>query len=71
MTYPSKQTLKKGETYYWCACGKSASNPFCDGAHKGTGVAPLAFTAAEDKDAYLCNCQKTAKPPYCDGAHHK
>lgn len=58
-------------TYYWCKCGKSAKQPFCDGAHQGTDFAPLAFTLTETKKVALCNCKHTDGPPFCDGAHTK
>jgi len=61
--------VEKGQTYYWCACGKSASQPFCDGAHKGTTFQPLAFTAEKDETVYFCACKQTKNPPFCDGAH--
>ena len=54
---------------YYCACGRSAGLPYCDGAHKGTGFTPMAFTAGEAKEAYLCQCKVSKNPPYCDGAH--
>ena len=66
---PIAVDLKAGETYYWCACGKSAAQPFCDGAHKGTSFTPLAFTAEKDETAYLCACKQTKNPPFCDGTH--
>lgn len=66
---PIPVELKKGETYYWCACGKSASQPFCDGSHKGTSFTPLAFTAEKDETAYLCACKQTKNHPFCDGTH--
>ena len=66
---PIPVEVKKGETYYWCACGKSASQPFCDGAHKGSSFTPLAFTAEKDDTVYLCACKQTKNPPYCDGTH--
>jgi CDGSH-type Zn-finger protein len=66
---PAKVELKKGEDYYYCSCGKSANQPFCDGSHAGTGMTPLAFTAEEDGDAFLCQCKQTGNPPFCDGTH--
>ena len=60
--------LKPGE-YYWCTCGKSAKQPLCDGAHKGSTFAPMAWTAPETKTAYLCACKHTKNAPLCDGAH--
>lgn len=66
---PIAVDLEAGKTYYWCACGRSAKQPFCDGSHKDTGMEPLAFTADETKTAYLCACKQTAGKPFCDGAH--
>jgi glutamate synthase domain-containing protein 2 len=68
---PSKVTLTKGEEYYFCTCGKSASQPFCDGSHAGTSFSPKPFTAEEDGDAYLCACKQSANKPFCDGTHKK
>lgn len=67
---PIPVDVKEGQTYYWCACGKSAAQPFCDGAHKGTSFVPLAFTAEKDETVYLCACKHTKKPPFCDGTHN-
>ncbi len=61
----------KGESYYFCTCGRSASQPFCDGSHKGTDFKPQPFTAEEDGDAYLCACKHSANTPFCDGSHKK
>lgn len=62
--------LKAGEDIWWCACGKSASQPFCDGSHKGTtDIKPLLFTPENDGVAALCTCKMTKTPPYCDGSH--
>ena len=66
---PFAVEVKAGETYYWCACGRSKNQPFCDGAHKGTGIEPMAFTAEKTETAYLCGCKRSANPPFCDGAH--
>jgi CDGSH-type Zn-finger protein len=66
---PFAVEVKAGETYYWCACGRSKNQPFCDGAHKGTGIEPMAFTAEKTETAYLCGCKRTANAPFCDGAH--
>lgn len=68
---PAKVSLKKGEEYYYCMCGKSANQPFCDGAHKGTSFAPKAVVAEEEGDAYLCACKHSANKPFCDGTHNK
>ncbi len=66
---PVKAELKPGEKYFWCACGKSAKQPFCDGSHRGTGITPQAVTVDEDTEAFLCQCKATGSPPYCDGSH--
>jgi CDGSH-type Zn-finger protein len=60
-----------GKTYYWCACGRSAKQPFCDGSHKVTGLTPLAYTAEKDGKAWFCGCKATTKSPLCDGTHKK
>ena len=65
---PMQVDLEPGE-YHWCACGRSASQPFCDGSHRGSGIVPLAFTADAAETAHLCICKQTGNPPYCDGAH--
>lgn len=56
-------------TYYWCACGKTKTVPYCDGSHQGTGITPLAFTIDEPITSAICNCGLTQNPPYCDGSH--
>jgi len=66
---PIAADVKKGETYYWCKCGKSSKQPFCDGSHQGTSFEPLAFTAEKDETVYLCACKHTKTPPFCDGSH--
>ncbi len=67
---PGVLELEPG-TYYWCSCGQSQNQPFCDGAHKGTEFAPLAFEATEKKRVGLCNCKYTGNSPYCEGSHSK
>lgn len=66
---PFKVDLIEGNAYYWCSCGKSAKQPFCDGSHKGSEFTPVKFVAEETKTAYLCGCKKTANGPFCDGSH--
>ncbi|MCS6790602.1 MAG: CDGSH iron-sulfur domain-containing protein [Bacteroidia bacterium] len=56
-------------TYFWCACGRSAQQPFCDGSHKGTGISPFRFVLEEKRKVWLCGCKHTRKPPFCDGMH--
>ena len=66
---PYATNVEAGKTYYWCACGKSANQPFCDGSHKGSGFAPKPFTAEKDGPAYLCGCKQSKNAPFCDGSH--
>ena len=68
---PYKFTLEAGKQYYWCACGLSKNQPFCDGSHKPTTITPMAFTATESKEAYLCGCKNASTKPFCDGTHRK
>jgi len=58
-----------GKTYFWCACGRSAKQPFCDGSHKAFGLAPLEYTANETKTVWFCGCKATKNQPTCDGTH--
>lgn len=58
-------------TYYWCSCGKSKKEPFCDGSHTGTTSVPVEFVIDAKKKVALCTCQRTKKAPYCDGTHAK
>ncbi|MCT8330497.1 CDGSH iron-sulfur domain-containing protein [Albidovulum sediminis] len=66
---PYAVELEAGKTYFWCACGRSQRQPFCDGSHKDTTFKPLKFTAEESRRAFLCGCKHTARQPFCDGAH--
>lgn len=68
---PLLVSLEAEKKYFWCTCGESKKNPFCDGAHKdlGTGAKSLHFTAEKTGEAFLCGCKKTKNPPYCDGSH--
>jgi CDGSH-type Zn-finger protein len=67
---PFAVELVEGKTYYWCACGRSKNQPFCDGSHQGTAFEPVAFTAEKTGTAYLCGCKRTANRPFCDGTHN-
>jgi methylamine---glutamate N-methyltransferase subunit C len=65
--YPVQVTA--GKNYFWCACGRSKNQPFCDGSHKGIGITPVKFTPDEDAEVYLCGCKATGDQPFCDGTH--
>jgi len=66
---PLAVNLEAGKDYYWCSCGKSDGQPFCNGAHKGSSFAPVKFNIDESAEAHLCTCKQTKNPPYCDGSH--
>jgi CDGSH-type Zn-finger protein len=66
---PSFVKLTKGQRYFWCACGLSESQPFCDGSHKGTEFGPLKYVPEKDEEVFLCQCKHTKKVPFCDGSH--
>ncbi len=68
---PYAVEVKAGKCYYWCACGKSKNQPFCDGAHQGSAFSPVAYKAEENKTVYFCGCKHSANQPFCDGAHSK
>ena len=67
---PYQVELTAGEEYWWCACGRSQSQPFCDGSHKGTGIAPQGFKPETTGTYNLCGCKASDDMPYCDGAHN-
>ena len=69
---PIKVKVDKDKTYYWCSCGLSKKQPFCDGFHKKEGkFKSLKYSAIENKDIFFCGCKRTAHPPFCDGSHSK
>jgi len=67
---PYGVNIEAGKRYFWCACGRSASQPFCDGSHKGTGVTPIPFTAVATEEVWLCGCKASGGKPFCDGTHN-
>ena len=60
----------EGNSYYWCTCGLSKKQPFCDGSHKGTTFMPLLFKADQSKKVFFCTCKQTNDQPMCDGSHN-
>ncbi len=66
---PYPVEVEIGKSYYWCSCGESKSQPFCDGSHAGTGLSPIKFEAAETKTVYLCGCKSSKSGVFCDGSH--
>ena len=63
--------VESGKSYFWCSCGLSQQQPFCDGSHKGTEFAPVRYQATESKKVFFCGCKITASQPLCDGSHNK
>jgi CDGSH iron-sulfur domain-containing protein 3 len=68
---PFAVELRAGKTYAWCACGRSANQPFCDGSHKTTSLTPVVFRAERDGTACLCGCKTSMGRPHCDGSHNQ
>lgn len=68
---PAKVSVEEGKSYYWCTCGRSKNQPFCDGSHAGTGLSPLEFKAERSESVHLCQCKATGSAPFCDGSHRK
>jgi len=66
---PFRIEVEPGQSYWWCACGKSGSQPFCDGSHKGTGFAPKKVDIAESRTVAWCGCKHSKNAPFCDGSH--
>lgn len=66
---PYPVEVEAGKSYFWCVCGLSGKQPFCDGRHKAGGFVPLKYTAEKDGKVWFCGCKQTAKAPLCDGRH--
>ncbi|OJW54083.1 MAG: glutamate synthase [Alphaproteobacteria bacterium 41-28] len=68
---PYEVNVEEGKTYFWCTCGLSQKQPFCDGAHKGSGLKSQYFTAEVTGKMWLCGCKQSKNPPFCDSSHLK
>ena len=66
---PYPVEVEAGKDYYWCACGRSSKQPFCDGSHKDTGISPVKYTAEKTGTVYFCGCKHSKIAPLCDGTH--
>jgi CDGSH-type Zn-finger protein len=66
---PIEAEVEEGKTYFWCACGRSENQPFCDGSHKETGFTPIQYEAAKSEKVFFCCCKNSANAPLCDGTH--
>ena len=66
---PYPVEVESGKSYFWCSCGRSGNQPFCDGSHKDTSFSPIKYTAETDRTLYFCGCKATGKSPLCDGSH--
>jgi CDGSH-type Zn-finger protein len=63
--------VEAGKSYWWCACGRSKNQPFCDGSHKGSGFTPVEFKPEKAEEVWFCACKRTGNRPICDGSHKK
>ncbi len=68
---PYAVEVEAGESYFWCACGQSQQQPFCDGSHKSSGFSPVKWEATESKKVHFCGCKHSAHQPLCDGTHRQ
>ena len=63
--------VEAGQVYWWCACGRSRNQPFCDGSHKTTSFTPIEYKAEKTGKVFFCICKRSNKKPLCDGSHKK
>jgi len=68
---PIPVEVEAGKSYFWCSCGQSSKQPFCDGCHKDTEFTPQKYTAEKDGKVFFCGCKHSANAPLCDGSHNK
>ena len=68
---PIEVAVEAGKSYWWCACGRSKSQPFCDGSHEGTGFSPQEWKAPRTRKVWFCACKRSSHQPLCDGSHEK
>jgi len=66
---PMVVNAEAGKSYWWCACGRSKSQPFCDGSHKSTAFSPREWKPEKTEEVWFCTCKRTTTPPLCDGSH--
>jgi CDGSH-type Zn-finger protein len=66
---PFPVEVEAGRSYFWCRCGRSSKQPFCDGSHKDTGFSPVKYTAEKNGRVFFCGCKHSANAPLCDGTH--
>ena len=67
---PIAVEVEEGKSYFWCSCGLSSKQPFCDGSHKDTEFTPMKYDASESGKKYFCACKQTSGQPLCDGSHN-
>ena len=68
---PYPVEVEEGKSYFWCQCGRSKNQPFCDGSHEVTDLKPIRYKAEVSKKVWFCGCKQTGKQPFCDGSHKK